>query len=211
MQLSDKYERVFHCNPGTLLVSNHLFLIIWDVFAPGCLSIMHSIPFLQSSEELQLSVPHIKQIIGILRDFIHSPEHRVMASTISKLKMDLDFDSTSINQIHLVLFGFQDAVSPTFITEPRNRWKRKFPVWETTPHYFPSYTQRLIPCAFPTLPYFPCLHLCLFLMLSSAQPFSSPGSLWACVPDKDFLEVPWRPWLWMRGKECCAAMFSHWC
>ncbi|NXL94284.1 M3K15 kinase, partial [Alectura lathami] len=65
----------------------------------------------QSSEELRLSMAHIKQIIGILRDFIHSPEHRVMASTISKLKMDLDFDSTSINQIHLVLFGFQDAVN----------------------------------------------------------------------------------------------------
>ncbi|XP_007437725.1 mitogen-activated protein kinase kinase kinase 15 [Python bivittatus] len=65
----------------------------------------------QSSEELHLSVAHIKQIIGILRDFIRSPEHRIMASTISKLKMDLDFDSTSINQIHLVLFGFQDAVN----------------------------------------------------------------------------------------------------
>uniref|UniRef100_A0A8B9DAU9 mitogen-activated protein kinase kinase kinase n=1 Tax=Anser cygnoides TaxID=8845 RepID=A0A8B9DAU9_ANSCY len=65
----------------------------------------------QSSEELQLSKAHINQIIGILRDFIRSPEHRVMASTISKLKMDLDFDSTSINQIHLVLFGFQDAVN----------------------------------------------------------------------------------------------------
>ncbi|NXD72317.1 M3K15 kinase, partial [Eolophus roseicapillus] len=65
----------------------------------------------QSSEELQLSVAHIKQIIGILRDFIRSPEQRVMASTISKLKMDLDFDSTSISQIHLVLFGFQDAVN----------------------------------------------------------------------------------------------------
>ncbi|XP_037367601.2 mitogen-activated protein kinase kinase kinase 15 [Talpa occidentalis] len=65
----------------------------------------------QSSEELQLSVGHIKQIIGILRDFIRSPEHRVMASTISKLKVDLDFDSSSINQIHLVLFGFQDAVN----------------------------------------------------------------------------------------------------
>lgn len=66
--------------------------------------------FFQSSEELHLSVAHIKQIIGILRDFIRSPEHRVMASTISKLKIELDFDSTSINQIHLVLFGFQDAV-----------------------------------------------------------------------------------------------------
>ncbi|KAM6447117.1 mitogen-activated protein kinase kinase kinase 15 isoform 2-T2 [Liasis olivaceus] len=65
----------------------------------------------QSSEELHLSVAHIKQIIGILREFIRSPEHRIMASTISKLKMDLDFDSTSINQIHLVLFGFQDAVN----------------------------------------------------------------------------------------------------
>ncbi|XP_078514012.1 mitogen-activated protein kinase kinase kinase 15 isoform X2 [Lissotriton helveticus] len=65
----------------------------------------------QSSEEVQLSVTHIKQIINILRDFIRSPEQRVMASTISKLKVDLDFDSTSINQIQLVLFGFQDAVN----------------------------------------------------------------------------------------------------
>ncbi|XP_069896876.1 mitogen-activated protein kinase kinase kinase 15 [Dipodomys merriami] len=65
----------------------------------------------QSAEELYLSIGHIKQIIGILRDFIRSPEPRVMASTISKLKVDLDFDSSSISQIHLVLFGFQDAVN----------------------------------------------------------------------------------------------------
>ncbi|KAB5533319.1 hypothetical protein PHYPO_G00130370 [Pangasianodon hypophthalmus] len=64
-----------------------------------------------STEELKLSVDHIKQIICILRDFIRSPERRVMASTISKLKLDLDFDSTSINQIQLVLFGFQDSVN----------------------------------------------------------------------------------------------------
>ncbi|XP_037312384.2 mitogen-activated protein kinase kinase kinase 15 isoform X2 [Pungitius pungitius] len=66
---------------------------------------------IQGIEELQLSVDHIKQIICILRDFIHSPERRVMAATISKLKLDLDFDSTSINQIQLVLFGFQDSVN----------------------------------------------------------------------------------------------------
>ncbi|KAA8580554.1 hypothetical protein FQN60_013512 [Etheostoma spectabile] len=67
--------------------------------------------YIQGSEELQLSVEHIKQIICILRDFIHSPERRIMAATISKLKLDLDFDSTSINQIQLVLFGFQDSVN----------------------------------------------------------------------------------------------------
>ncbi|KAG7487358.1 hypothetical protein MATL_G00022380 [Megalops atlanticus] len=66
---------------------------------------------IQGGEELKLSVDHIKQIICILRDFIRSPERRVMATTISKLKLDLDFDSTSINQIQLVLFGFQDSVN----------------------------------------------------------------------------------------------------
>ncbi|KAJ8278142.1 hypothetical protein GJAV_G00084320 [Gymnothorax javanicus] len=66
---------------------------------------------IQGGEELKISVDHIKQIICILRDFIRSPERRVMATTISKLKLDLDFDSTSINQIQLVLFGFQDSVN----------------------------------------------------------------------------------------------------
>uniref|UniRef100_A0A673NH30 mitogen-activated protein kinase kinase kinase n=1 Tax=Sinocyclocheilus rhinocerous TaxID=307959 RepID=A0A673NH30_9TELE len=66
---------------------------------------------IQGQEELKLSVDHIKQIICILRDFIRCPERRVMAMTISKLKLDLDFDSTSINQIQLVLFGFQDSVN----------------------------------------------------------------------------------------------------
>ncbi|XP_078088523.1 mitogen-activated protein kinase kinase kinase 15 isoform X2 [Mustelus asterias] len=65
----------------------------------------------QGHEDLKLSVDHIKEIIGILRDFVRSPEQRVMANTISKLKLDLDFDSISINQFQLVLFGFQDAVN----------------------------------------------------------------------------------------------------
>ncbi|XP_069746024.1 mitogen-activated protein kinase kinase kinase 15-like isoform X2 [Narcine bancroftii] len=65
----------------------------------------------QGHKELKLSVDHLGQIICILRDFIHFPERRVMANTISKIKLDLDFDSISINQFQLVLFGFQDAVN----------------------------------------------------------------------------------------------------
>ena len=68
-----------------------------------------------------MSVGHIKQIIAILRDFIRCPEHRVMASTISKLKVDLDFDCSSISQIHLVLFGFQAAVSVPFGPKEHDR------------------------------------------------------------------------------------------
>ncbi|XP_045850849.1 mitogen-activated protein kinase kinase kinase 15 isoform X2 [Meles meles] len=86
-----------------------LYKILWEEQNQVASNLQECVA--QSSEDLQLSVGHIKQIIGILRDFIRSPEHRVMASTISKLKADLDFDSSSISQIHLVLFGFQDAVN----------------------------------------------------------------------------------------------------
>ncbi|XP_021008594.1 mitogen-activated protein kinase kinase kinase 15 [Mus caroli] len=86
-----------------------LYRILWEEQNQVASNLQECV--VQSSEELLLSVSHIKQIIGILRDFIRSPEHRVMAATISKLKVDLDFDSSSINQIHLILFGFQDAVN----------------------------------------------------------------------------------------------------
>ncbi|XP_004401571.1 PREDICTED: mitogen-activated protein kinase kinase kinase 15 [Odobenus rosmarus divergens] len=86
-----------------------LYRILWEEQNQVASNLQECVA--QSSEDLHLSVGHIKQIIGILRDFIRSPEHRVMASTISKLKVDLDFDSSSISQIHLVLFGFQDAVN----------------------------------------------------------------------------------------------------
>uniref|UniRef100_G1PLN6 mitogen-activated protein kinase kinase kinase n=1 Tax=Myotis lucifugus TaxID=59463 RepID=G1PLN6_MYOLU len=65
----------------------------------------------QNSEEPHLSVDHIKQIIWILRDFIHSEERGVMASKISELKVALKFDSFLLSQIHLILFGFQNVVS----------------------------------------------------------------------------------------------------
>ncbi|KAL1766086.1 mitogen-activated protein kinase kinase kinase 15, partial [Sigmodon hispidus] len=86
-----------------------LYRILWEEQNQVASNLQECV--VQSSEELLLSVGHIKQVIGILRDFIRSPEHRVMAATISKLKVDLDFDSSSINQIHLILFGFQDAVN----------------------------------------------------------------------------------------------------
>uniref|UniRef100_A0A8C6RK75 mitogen-activated protein kinase kinase kinase n=1 Tax=Nannospalax galili TaxID=1026970 RepID=A0A8C6RK75_NANGA len=102
-------------DPGLFLLrkeSEHraiLYKILWEEQDQVASNLQECV--VQSSEELLLSDGHIKQIIGILRDFIRFPEHRVMAATISKLKVDLDFDSSSIHQIHLILFGFQDAVN----------------------------------------------------------------------------------------------------
>ncbi|XP_060038913.1 mitogen-activated protein kinase kinase kinase 15 [Erinaceus europaeus] len=86
-----------------------LYKILWEEQSQVASNLQECL--VQSSEEPHLSDGHIKQIIGVLRDFIRSPEPRAMASTILQLKVDLDFDSSSINQLHLVLFAFQDAVN----------------------------------------------------------------------------------------------------
>ncbi|XP_054570871.1 mitogen-activated protein kinase kinase kinase 15 [Eptesicus fuscus] len=86
-----------------------LYKILWD--GQDLLASNLQEYLVQNSEQPHLAVDHIKQIIGILRDFIHSEEHGVMASMISELKADLKFDSFLLSQIPLILFGFQNVVT----------------------------------------------------------------------------------------------------
>lgn len=57
---------------------------------------------------------HITTLVASLREFVRSADRKIIANTLSKLKLELDFDSHGISQVQLVLFGFQDAVSTLF-------------------------------------------------------------------------------------------------
>lgn len=46
-----------------------------------------------------------------LAEFVRMADRKIIAGTLSQLKLELDFDSTAISQLQVVLFGFQDAVS----------------------------------------------------------------------------------------------------
>lgn len=46
-----------------------------------------------------------------LGDFVRVADRKIIANTLSQLKLELDFDSVAISQLQVVLFGFQDAVS----------------------------------------------------------------------------------------------------
>lgn len=46
-----------------------------------------------------------------LADFVRMADRKIIANTLSQLKLELDFESTAISQLQVVLFGFQDAVS----------------------------------------------------------------------------------------------------
>ncbi|XP_055987105.1 mitogen-activated protein kinase kinase kinase 15 [Sorex fumeus] len=65
----------------------------------------------ENAEEPYLSVGCIEKIIRIMRDFVRSQDIKMLMSTVPQLRLDVDFDSEYIDQVHLVFFGFQDAVN----------------------------------------------------------------------------------------------------
>ncbi|XP_053770051.1 mitogen-activated protein kinase kinase kinase 5 isoform X2 [Desmodus rotundus] len=65
----------------------------------------------QGSEKPKLKWEHITTLITSLREFVRSTDRKIIATTLSKLKLELDFDSHGISQVQVVLFSFQDAVN----------------------------------------------------------------------------------------------------
>uniref|UniRef100_A0A3Q2EHG7 mitogen-activated protein kinase kinase kinase n=1 Tax=Cyprinodon variegatus TaxID=28743 RepID=A0A3Q2EHG7_CYPVA len=65
----------------------------------------------QGSEEMKLKPQHISTLVVSLADFVRVADRKIIASTLSQLKLELDFDSTAISQLQVVLFSFQDAVN----------------------------------------------------------------------------------------------------
>ncbi|XP_024614813.1 mitogen-activated protein kinase kinase kinase 5 isoform X1 [Neophocaena asiaeorientalis asiaeorientalis] len=65
----------------------------------------------QGAEEPKLKWEHITTLVASLGEFVRSTDRKIIATTLSKLKLELDFDSHGISQVQVVLFGFQDAVN----------------------------------------------------------------------------------------------------
>uniref|UniRef100_A0A8C1UUW1 mitogen-activated protein kinase kinase kinase n=1 Tax=Cyprinus carpio TaxID=7962 RepID=A0A8C1UUW1_CYPCA len=65
----------------------------------------------QGSEEIKLKHQHISTLVASLGDFVRMADRKIIANTLSQLKLELDFDSTAISQLQVALFGFQDAVN----------------------------------------------------------------------------------------------------
>ncbi|ROI57999.1 Mitogen-activated protein kinase kinase kinase 5 [Anabarilius grahami] len=65
----------------------------------------------QGSEETKLKHQHISTLVASLGDFVRMADRKIIASTLSQLKLELDFDSTAISQLQVALFSFQDAVN----------------------------------------------------------------------------------------------------
>uniref|UniRef100_A0AAR2L6E3 mitogen-activated protein kinase kinase kinase n=1 Tax=Pygocentrus nattereri TaxID=42514 RepID=A0AAR2L6E3_PYGNA len=65
----------------------------------------------QGSEETKLKHEHISALVASLGEFVRMADRKIIANTLSQLKLELDFDSTAISQLQVTLFGFQDALN----------------------------------------------------------------------------------------------------
>ncbi|MEQ2261484.1 Mitogen-activated protein kinase kinase kinase 5 [Xenotaenia resolanae] len=65
----------------------------------------------QGAEEMKLKPQHISTLVVSLADFVRVADRKIIGNTLSQLKLELDFDSTAISQLQVVLFSFQDAVN----------------------------------------------------------------------------------------------------
>ncbi|KAG8444447.1 hypothetical protein GDO86_009576 [Hymenochirus boettgeri] len=66
---------------------------------------------IQGSEQSKLKREHVTTLVESLSEFVRSTNRKIIAATLSKLKLELDFDSHAISDVQVVLFGFQDAVN----------------------------------------------------------------------------------------------------
>lgn len=89
------------------LIHHALLNLFGTTSAPTLPSVSH----LQGSEEMKLKPQHISSLVVSLGDFVRMADRKIIANTLSQLKLELDFDSAAISQLQVVLFGFQDAVS----------------------------------------------------------------------------------------------------
>ncbi|KAJ8355975.1 hypothetical protein SKAU_G00187690 [Synaphobranchus kaupii] len=65
----------------------------------------------QGAEVTKLKWQHISTLVVSLGEFVRMADRKIIASTLSQLKLELDFDSTAISQLQMALFGFQDAIN----------------------------------------------------------------------------------------------------
>uniref|UniRef100_A0A915KQI7 Protein kinase domain-containing protein n=1 Tax=Romanomermis culicivorax TaxID=13658 RepID=A0A915KQI7_ROMCU len=57
-----------------------------------------------------LSENLLTPLLAALREHIHSRDYSIVQKALDKIRSDLDYDATSVGQLHLALFMLQDAV-----------------------------------------------------------------------------------------------------
>ncbi|XP_011497787.1 PREDICTED: mitogen-activated protein kinase kinase kinase 15-like [Ceratosolen solmsi marchali] len=63
-----------------------------------------------------LKMNDLETLLRVLRDYISEQNKDAVMVAINKLKEELDFDSTTINQLHLAIYSFQTAVNAVLRT-----------------------------------------------------------------------------------------------
>ncbi|GCB82164.1 hypothetical protein scyTo_0023062, partial [Scyliorhinus torazame] len=108
-------------SPSSLEENAGLFLLkkdserrdtLFNILTEDCETVVQNILEAQAQNtDSKLTCEHIRQLVTCLKDYIRSPNHKLLVKALSSLQTEVYFDKGILNEIQIIIFSFQDAVS----------------------------------------------------------------------------------------------------
>ncbi|XP_072358193.1 mitogen-activated protein kinase kinase kinase 5-like isoform X1 [Scyliorhinus torazame] len=108
-------------SPSSLEENAGLFLLkkdserrdtLFNILTEDCETVVQNILETQAQNtDSKLTCEHIRQLVTCLKDYIRSPNHKLLVKALSSLQTEVYFDKGILNEIQIIIFSFQDAVT----------------------------------------------------------------------------------------------------
>ncbi|XP_078093860.1 mitogen-activated protein kinase kinase kinase 5-like isoform X2 [Mustelus asterias] len=84
---------------------------LFKILTEDCDTVVQNILEAQAQKsDSKLTCEHIRQLVTCLKDYIRSPNHKLIVKALSNLQTEIHFDKGVLNEIQIIIFSFQDAV-----------------------------------------------------------------------------------------------------
>ncbi|XP_067867221.1 mitogen-activated protein kinase kinase kinase 5-like isoform X2 [Heterodontus francisci] len=84
---------------------------LFKILTEDCETVVENILEAQAQiSDSKLTCEHIWHLVTCLKDYIRSPDHKLIIKALSRLKSELHLDKGVLNEIQIIIFSFQDAV-----------------------------------------------------------------------------------------------------
>ncbi|XP_043573870.1 mitogen-activated protein kinase kinase kinase 5-like isoform X1 [Chiloscyllium plagiosum] len=84
---------------------------LFKILTEDCETVVQNVLEAQArNPDSRLTSEHTRQLVTCLKDYIRTPDHKLIVKVLLNLQTKLHFDKAVLNEIQIIIFSFQDAV-----------------------------------------------------------------------------------------------------
>ncbi|XP_069751967.1 mitogen-activated protein kinase kinase kinase 5 isoform X2 [Narcine bancroftii] len=85
--------------------------MLFKILTEDCETVIRNVLEAQAqNSDCKLTSEHVHHLVTCLKNYVRSPDRKLVVRALSSLKAELQMDKGALNEIQIVLFSFQDAV-----------------------------------------------------------------------------------------------------